>query len=135
MFVKTLKTLATLIIVTLCVAACAPAAARPPMQLQGSVRDMIGAAVATCPTITTLGYNYMSIEATGDGFVACRASTTTGVAILGLFGGIVSPDLKLNVAFSEVSGNVVRVDISSVPRNTGIEDQLEQALLARFRAL
>ena len=113
-------------------AACTPAAARPPIQLQGTVQDMVTSAVAACPTITILGYNYMNIESIGDSFVACRASATTGVAILGLFGGVTSPDLRLNVAFSAVTEGVVQTYISSVPRNTDVEDQLETALRTQF---
>lgn len=116
----------------ICLTACAPAAARPPVQLQGNVKDMISATVATCPTITTLGYNYLSIEAVGDGFVSCRASVTTGIAILGVLGRVLSPDQRLNVVFSAVSDQVVRVDISSSPRNPGVEDKLETVLVSQF---
>lgn len=131
MLVRTLKILIFLIISS-CIVACVPSAARPPIQLQGDIKDMVSAAVETCPTITTLGYNYMSIEATGDSFVSCRASAITGVAILGLLGGVVSPDLRLNVAFSESGNGLVSAYISSVPRNTEIEDALESALRHRF---
>jgi hypothetical protein len=99
------------------------------------MNDIVGVAVATCPTITTLGYNYMSIEAAGDTFVSCRASAITGVAILGLLGGIVSPDLRLNVAFTDGGNGVVSAYISSVPRNPEVEDALERALRHRFTSL
>jgi hypothetical protein len=118
--------------ILLLLTACAPAAARPPVQLQGTVQDMVTTTVTACPTITVLGYNYMNIESIGDSFVACRASATTGVAILGLFGGVTSPDLRLNVAFSVVADRVVQAYISSVPRNTDVEDQLETALRIQF---
>ncbi len=114
--------------------ACTPAAARPPIQLQGTVQDMVTSVVAACPTITILGYNYMSIESIGDSFVACRASATTGVAILGFFGGVTSPDLRLNVAFRAVADGVVAY-ISSVPRNTDVEDQLQNALRVQFASV
>jgi hypothetical protein len=126
------KILLVVLLSILCLTACAPAAARPPIQLQGTVKDMISATVGVCPTITTLGYNYLSIEAVGDGFVSCRASVTTGLAILGVLGRVLSPDQRLNVAFTSVSDQVVRVDISSSPRNTNVEDQLETALISQF---
>jgi hypothetical protein len=127
---QTLSSFIALSILVL-LAACTPAAARPPIELQGTVQDMVTASLTACPTITILGYNYMNIESIGDSFVACRASATTGVAILGLFGGVTSPDLRLNVAFSAVADRVIAY-ISSVPRNTDVEDQLETALRTQF---
>jgi hypothetical protein len=126
------KSLLLVLLSILCLTACAPAAARPSIQLRGTIKDMIGVAVATCPTITTLGYNYLGIEAVGDGFVSCRASVTTGLAILGVLGRVLSPDQRLNVAFTSVSDQMVRVDISSSPRNTNVEAQLETALISHF---
>lgn len=122
------------IMLVLICTACAPAAARPPAHFQGNIKDLVSVAVAACPAITVLGYNFMSIESIGDSFVTCRASATTGVAILGLLGGVTSPDLRLNVAFSATKDGVLAY-ISSVPHNTDVEDQLEQALRETFLSL
>jgi hypothetical protein len=127
-----MKKLGVVIFITLALVACAPAAGRPGVQLQGTTQDMINATVAACPTIAPANYNFLSVESIGDNFVSCRASVTTGVAILGALGGSRAEDQRLNVSFSAVSDNVVQVAISSFPRNTTIEDQLENALRVQF---
>ncbi len=127
-----MKKLCASLLVLFTLVACAPAAGRPAIQLQGTTQDMINAVVATCPTIAPANYNFLSIESIGDNFVSCRASVTTGMAILGALGGSSSPDQRLNVSFSSVSENIVQVAVSSFPRNTTIEDQLENALRVQF---
>ena len=109
-------------------AACAPAAGRPAIQMLGTTQTMVSAAAAACPGIAPDNYNFLSVESIGDNFVSCHAEVTTGVAFLNLFDDSPSPDQKLTVSFSAVSDQVVQVAISSFPRNEKIEDQLYLAL-------
>lgn len=127
-----MKRLWASLIVIFVLIGCAPAAGRPTIQLRGTPQQMINAAAAICPTIAPSGYDFLSIESIGDNFVSCRASVVSGMAILGALGGSSSPDQRLNVSFSTVEDQVVQVAISSFPRNTTIEDQLEIALRTQF---
>lgn len=112
--------------------ACAPAAGRPAIQIIGTTQDMVNAAVAACPTIAPSGYNFLSVETIADNFVTCSAQLTTGLAIIDAISETASPDQKLTVSFSSVRENIVQVAISSFPKNSEIEAQLELALHSSF---
>lgn len=112
--------------------ACAPAAGRPAIQIIGTPQDMVNAVVAACPTIAPSGYNFLSIETVADNFVTCSAQVTTGLAIIEAISGTTSSDQKLTVSFTSIRDNIIQVAISSFPKNSEIEDQLELALRSSF---
>lgn len=124
------KPIGLVVLVTL--AACAPAAGRPAVQMLGATQAMVNAAVAACPAIAPANYNFLSVDTIGDNFVSCSAEVTAGIALLDALGDASSPEQKLGVSFSAVGENVVQVAVRSSPRNTSIEDQLETALRAQF---
>jgi hypothetical protein len=126
------KTNLIILLTSLGCAACAPAAARTPIQLQGTMSQLVSSSISICPRLSPTGYNYLSIENASANSVSCRAAVTSGVALLGVLTGLFSPDQRLNVSFIALSEQLIRVDISSFPRNTELEDQLETALRQEY---
>jgi hypothetical protein len=131
MTVRRLSAVGVLVVV---VVACAPAAGRPTVPYLAVPQEIISAVAQFGPQMEPpAGYNFFSIETIGDGYITLRADVTTGVAILGAFGGTSSPPARITVTTLE-QADVTNVAVSILPASSGdLYDKLIRELDVRFR--
>lgn len=118
---------------TFIIVSCAPAAGRPAIPYLAEPQEVISAMAQQGPFIEPpAGYNFLSIETIGDGYITLRADATTGVQILSVLGGSSTPPLRVTVTTLE-QGEITSVAISVLPRNAGdVYERIVRILDERF---
>lgn len=121
---------ASLLVVVLIVAACAPVAGRPVLRYHATAEEIISTIAEIGVTMQpSAAYNFYSITGISDRFITLQATTTLGVALL--LGG---HSVTLTFSASQ-SGDVVSLAASAQGDPTlGNEsiDNIIQQLDARF---